>query len=577
MKRLIVTLIILYGIFSLSAQEPGSLTEILDQAREAIRAEYYQKALDLLDRGEKAFPESAEVPRLRGELYENQELYNLALGQYERADILLPGDYDILFRRATVLGRLNLNRQAVEVLERLVKDYPEEIEAVGDLGWMYFKTFRVQQGEVLLREALERFGEDPGLLMTMGTIYTGLYRYNEAAEYYQRSIDAALETGWTYFAAVAYYNLSLLNQSYYHFDEAVENTRRSLEMASRPSGHIALGELALARMDFTGAEDAFARAYQQDDTPLSLMSLAELYWRFGMLEAAESHLEQVKTRKDDSWMYYFGIDPQRHRRDLHDLTGRIFFSRAAEEARRPRRGWGRITGFFTTLRYRLGGWYHLRLYRRLSWEIGADFGKEENRFDADISSFLALEDYPALAVRALIRARDFELTVAPESAAGYYLEEGRLRGDPDLLLRALEELDPRWEALEREEALVALLKTGKGEDLLVQQSREALYRLNPGAFIREGLVFSLSAEGSFTSRQMRILRRNGVILLPGSGDPRHRLSLEGEPGSYLLTLKDNRDGSVFWSEPLMLPEDSEPGSGDPALCGEVIRQLFLPR
>ena len=577
MKRFLVSFFFICSLFSLPAQEADSLTDILGQAREAVRAEYYQKALDLLDRGEKAFPESAEVPRLRGDLYENQELYNLALGQYEKADALLPGDYDILFRKATVLGRLNLNREAVEVLERLVKDYPEEIEAVGDLGWMYFKTFRVQQGEVLLREALTRFGEDPGLLMTMGTIYTGLYRYNEAAEYYQRSIDAALETGWTYFAAVAYYNLSLLNQSYYHFDEAVENTRRSLEMASRPSGYIALGELALARMDFTGAQDAFVRAYQQDDTPLSLMSLAELYWRFGMLEAAESHIEQVKNRKDDSWMYYFGIDPQRHRRDLHDLTGRIFLSRAEEEARRPLRGGSRVAGFFTSLRYRLQGWYHLRLYRRLSWEIGADFGKEENRFDADISSFLALEDYPALAVRSLVRARDFELTVAPESAAGYFLEEGRLRGDQHLLLRALEELDPRWEALEREEALVALLKTGKGEDLLVQQTREALYRLNPGAFIREGLVFSLSGDGSFTKRQTRILRRSGVILLPGTRDPRYRLSLEGEPGSYRLTLKENRDGSVLWSEPLIIPGDGEAGAGDPALCAEVIRQLFLPR
>jgi len=576
-KRFLVSFFFICSLFSLPAQEADSLTDILGQAREAVRAEYYQKALDLLDRGEKAFPESAEVPRLRGDLYENQELYNLALGQYEKADALLPGDYDILFRKATVLGRLNLNREAVEVLERLVKDYPEEIEAVGDLGWMYFKTFRVQQGEVLLREALTRFGEDPGLLMTMGTIYTGLYRYNEAAEYYQRSIDAALETGWTYFAAVAYYNLSLLNQSYYHFDEAVENTRRSLEMASRPSGYIALGELALARMDFTGAQDAFVRAYQQDDTPLSLMSLAELYWRFGMLEAAESHIEQVKNRKDDSWMYYFGIDPQRHRRDLHDLTGRIFLSRAEEEARRPLRGGSRVAGFFTSLRYRLQGWYHLRLYRRLSWEIGADFGKEENRFDADISSFLALEDYPALAVRSLVRARDFELTVAPESAAGYFLEEGRLRGDQHLLLRALEELDPRWEALEREEALVALLKTGKGEDLLVQQTREALYRLNPGAFIREGLVFSLSGDGSFTKRQTRILRRSGVILLPGTRDPRYRLSLEGEPGSYRLTLKENRDGSVLWSEPLIIPGDGEAGAGDPALCAEVIRQLFLPR
>jgi tetratricopeptide (TPR) repeat protein len=577
MKRLAIGLVLLGCLFSLFSQETISLTEILDQAREAIRAEYFQKALDLLEQGEKAFPDSPEIPLLRGDLYDDQELYNLALKEYERADVLLPGDYDILFRKATVMGRLNLNREAVEVLERLVADYPDEIEAVGDLGWMYFKTFRVQQGEVVLREALERFGEDPGLLMTMGTIYTGLYRYDDAAEYYQRSIDAALETGWTYFAAVAYYNLSLLNQSYYHFDEAVENTRRSLEMASRPSGHISLGELALARMDFRSAEDAFFQAYQQDDTPLSLMSLAELYWRFGMLEAAESHLDQVKGWKDDSWMYYFGIDPRRHKRDFHDLTGRIFLSRAAEEGRRPRTGWDRVTGLFRALGYRLRSWYHLRLYRQLSWEIGADFGKEENRFDADISSFMALEDYPALAVRSLVRARDFELTVAPESAPGYFLEEGRLREDKDLLLRALEELDPRWEALEREEALVALVKTGKDRDSFIQQSREALYRINPGAFIREGLVFSLAAEGSFTGPQRRLLRRNGVTLLPADPEPRYRLSLEGVPGSYRLSLKDNRDGSVFWTEPLLIPEAGESRRDDAAFCGEVLRLLFLPR
>ena len=70
-----------------------------------------------------------------------------------------------------------------------------------------------------------------------------------------------------------------------------------------------MGEISLSRMEFSAAREAFTNAYHEDETPLSLMSLAELYWRFGMLDAAQSHLDEAAGWKDDSWMYYFGIDP----------------------------------------------------------------------------------------------------------------------------------------------------------------------------------------------------------------------------------------------------------------------------
>ena len=582
MKARLFSLFLLFLLFPLAAQESENIQEVasldvlLQEAQEAIQKEYYQQALELLDQAAWDYPDSYEVPLLKGDLYNQKKLYNLALETFSEADRLNPGDYDILYRMATVLGRLNRNHESVKVLEALKEAFPESLDTVADLGWMYFKTFRFKEGEALLLEALDTFGGKPGLLMTLGTVYTGLYDYEKGVEYYQRSIDAALEGGWTDFAAVAYYNLSLLNKGHHHFQEAQDNTRLSLDLAARSTGYTSLGELSLARMDFPGSLEAFTMAYQKDDTPLSLVNLAEFYWHFGMLDEAEAHLDQARNWKNDSWMYSFGIDPDRYLRDLHFLYGRIYRSQAHSRVRTPARGWGILKNWIYAGLYRLKGWYHRRLFRSLNWRIGEDFEKAGHPFDADISHYNALEEYPLLAGEILRRAKDFEVSMIPESEPSYLFEEGRLRKDLPLLLLALEKLDPLWEAQAREEVLATLIPLEGGP---AQQARDSLYGMNPGAFLREGLVFSVVWEGPEDRGLQNQLRRGGLNLLDPNeaGGARYRLVVETGEGAPRVLLKEDRTGDLLWVEVLEAEESAEEFQSDLVLANGILATLFRVR
>ena len=102
---------------------------------------------------------------------------------------------------------------------------------------MYFKTHQLEKGEQLLLEALESYGPDRGMYMTLGTLYSGLYDYNNSKRFYLKAIEDALETDDPYFASVAYYNLSLLEHSFYHFNSALRYTEESIRSSDRaPEG-----------------------------------------------------------------------------------------------------------------------------------------------------------------------------------------------------------------------------------------------------------------------------------------------------------------------------------------------------
>ena len=72
--------------------------------------------------------------------------------------------------------------------------------------------------------------------MTLGTLYSGIYDYENSKHNYLEAINEALDANNSHFASVAYYNLSLLEHSFYHFSEALriepDNTaaKKNLEL-----------------------------------------------------------------------------------------------------------------------------------------------------------------------------------------------------------------------------------------------------------------------------------------------------------------------------------------------------------
>ena len=504
-----------------------------DRAIEAIEAENYERAVQMLTDGQEEHPESVQLYTILGDLYFDEELYRLALSEYQEAEHIEPNNFAVLHSAALSLGRLNRERDSVRYLERLLQHYPDSPDVIADLGWMYFKTHQLEKGEELLLDAIEDYGDERSLTMTLGTIYADMYRFEDSKEYYERSIESALEDGRSYFASVAYYNLSLLQKAFYRFNGAMRSTERSLEQATRSTGHLARGELYEMQMDFRRAHDEYTEAYNLDeDTPLAKLDLAALYRTFGRLDEALAYARDVYDSDDLHWMFNFGTDEQRHRMELHNLLSDIYRGKAHVLSYEPAAGpieW--VSNLAGRIRYRVLAWYHDMTFRRFASRVAEAYEQEGSILNAHWTYYRAQERYPRLALRALDKARDLETEVIPEAQPFYLMRAAILRDDRAAIAEAVNAMHPRWERSSIAEGLseIAIRARRDGDVGEAQRTAVELYRLNRGGLRQHGI--ELPVELSITGVDGRIARRlagslKSTGLRPANGGTGSPLRLE---------------------------------------------------
>lgn len=524
-------LILFLVLLPVSAQETKQEDRFIEEAEAAVEAERYEQAVQILMEGRAAYPDSPRFPEMLGDLYYDKELYSLALKEYEQARDRAPEDYYILYSVATTQGMLNRDFESAATLEEILRLYPDSLDVIIDLGWMYFKTFQLVKGEELLTEALETYGVVPGLSMTLGTVYSGMYEYEQAKKHYLNSIDAALEAGRKYFASVAYYNLSLLEQNFYRYNNALESTRSSLDMAERAPGHIALGELYQLQADYHRAREEYEKAFSLDTTPLAMMNLADLHLEFGHPEQALAYLEEVESVADTSWMFYFGTDMKRHALELHRIYGDIYESLAAKSAKAPGGFFRRTAGFIRSLAQRALSWYHRHRYKALCLDVGTSYLEDGNLLDANWFFYKGNSAYRDIALRYLARAEEFETAMAPGAEPYYLLERGRLLSDVELLSRAAAALEDQWEKSGLVETLACLAPLAHGNDAIYAAGvYRDLYRINRGSFFRYGLDLPVVVEGDVPRRFARMLDRSWFRVVRGAEKAAFILSVSGPSG-----------------------------------------------
>jgi len=522
----------------------NSVKDVLAEAKEAIAAERFDLALETLKKGKDRFPGSPEILRNLGDLYFDKELYSLALKEYREAEPLDPGNASLLDKLAVTYGHLNQERTAAEYYERIHALYPGDKDAVTDLAWMYFKTHQLDKGERLLLEGIGKFGMNRRFAMTLGTIYADLYDYEKSRKYYRISIEAALKDKEFRFASVAYYNLSLLEKSFYKYDSAMDATNRALFYEDRAPGHLAKGELHESSMDFSRAHEEYRKADLQDSTPLARINLAVLYQRFGLLDEALAYAKRILEKKDYSWMFYFGTNRDRFLMDLHKLLADVYRGLMNLEGMKPEPAFAaKLASAARSLGYRILSRYHLFQYRRYADMVGRSYLEKRNFLNAWFTLSLANRDFPETALRYLAKAKEIETAITPEAVRFYLLEEGKIRRDPDLIEKALREFVVPWEKENIEEALRHLVPelARAGRERERRETLVRLYEINPGALRQNGfrLPVRLATAGSAEAKERL------EAWLEEAGFERHDDGTE--PNLPLLTVKISDSGSVAWT------------------------------
>jgi len=492
-----------------SAQTEPAFTdpqEVLTYAKALQEKGRTDRALEVLQKGKRLFPRVPEIGIALGDLLSEGELYPLALQAYREAEAFSPDNVQLWNRIAVTYGKLEQADLAVQYYERIYEKRPDSLDAAADLGWIYFKTHQLKKGKALLEAAVKRFGTDRRLCMTLGTISAGLYQYEEAKRYYRLAIQDALHKRDTRFASVAYYNLAILEKSFNHYAEALSATEHSLSLEPRAPGYLSLGDLYEGRMDFPLAESAYLKAQQVDETPLSRLSLANLYRKFGQLEKALALGKELLEQSDYAWMYYFGTSKDRHLMDIHELLRDTYQGLANLESFKPKQGLGEaLVSLIHRVRYRILAQFHTIAYRMYAERVAEAYRKEENFLNAYFTYKKA--SYPSRALHYLEQAEKLELAVNPEAARFYLLERGKLQKDLSLLTQATKLFTNPWERENLEDALVhrarllsekltitrllpSFLAPSGSTEALEQDLKKTILQIqeiNPGALGQQGL------------------------------------------------------------------------------------------
>jgi tetratricopeptide (TPR) repeat protein len=528
------------------------------QAVEAQNAELWERAIEFYTQGAALAPRDSRFPWALGNLYYSRRLYGLAWEEYRKVEDLEPYAPDVLYRLSRTAGYLNEDAVSAEYLERLLIIEPDNKEAIGSLGWMYYKLHRLGEGEQLLLAALDYFGPDADFSMTLGTVYSDLFRYEDAKEYYLQAIAAGEDLGDRLFTAVAHYNLSILETRFYNFAAAFDRTNASLSAQNRASGRLARGELFLRRLDISQSLTEYQEAYETDSSPLSKVNLAQAYQIAGRLEEARLYAEDCLGAGDLSWMVNYGIDPVRYKRDLHEILYNTYGGLEKTEARMVYGTMGEtIRSFFRKASYRFKAAVHRRLFQKYSLLSADAYGADilasgEQRLDALIQYYNAFESYPRRALTYLHRAREFEVPLIPQAESSYDTEEGALLKKSEPLWRALSKFDPLWERDMIAETYAELALQAKGRSAERQDAVERLYALNRGALRQRGLVLpvelTIDAPPEQTPRIERTLRKAlasaGIDGTPGAGTEsrRFRLNIRVTGTGALCELYDGGRG-----------------------------------
>jgi len=513
------------------------------EAQVAIARHGYEAAAKLLGEAKRAFPDDTRFNLTLASLYYDEQLWRLALAEYVEADRKGAADPEQYARIARCLGKLDENHEAVVWLERATERWPGDAALVDDLGWMYFKVHRYADGVRLLEAAAREVGMSEDFAMTLGTLYSGMGDYAASSRHYRTAIALSAGADSRYFAAIAWYNLSLLERRFYNYRNALQATDESLAAEELASGHLARGALLESRMAARGALAEYEAALALDDTPLAAVSLAALHRRFGRLDLALRYAHQALDEEDPAWLLYYGSDVAHFRLDLHESLADIHGGMARLALGRPTAGIvERCRALVAAAANALRGWYHRQRSRLYAAEVGRAYLAEGAAEDGAYHLATATEAYPRVSLKYLELARAAEVARAPRARIFYLVDEGSVRRSSAMIREAIEQLDPLWERMFVADALVELipLLARDGDRAGRREAIDRLFNVNPGALRPEGLGLPLVLrfEGAWTGRERRMVRR----LLRRSGS---ELGAEiGEGFRYVLRLGRSASGGV---------------------------------
>lgn len=537
---------------------------LLARAENAILAENWENAISILSKGTILYPDKPEFRKTLGSLYFDQGLYEPAYKELNKALELGYRENDIFSSLADAASYLNRDEEALVFLKKYLDSTPDDLFAWSNYGWLCYKTHRLDEGIATLRQVIEKYGPDGNLYVGLGNLYTAAFNYLEAKKYYTLAINIAKERNQPYLSSIYYYNRSILEEIFYNFGDAYEDTELSLSQSPRSSGYLMQGELELRKLDFRKAFNQYLKAYTLDSTPLATIGLADTLLQSGHPTEAASYIESVRNKTDMAWIANYGTTTIQYQADLHKIQKDYYqFLKNREKYKFVHNLSTFLLSFKNRIFYSLQYWYHDTQCRVKNTQVAKHYSasnktveilKGQNLF---INSyyFMAFDKWQQTALPYLLQAEEIENGYIPAAKPSYLYEKGTLTHDVTLLDEAIRTLDPVWERQYLSKALVERIKlTKSNETQQIMAFTSSLFELNPSAFIFEGirLPVSIETEDSLDAKEKReyrtIKKYLGKVGFRASLNTPYKIIVSIEKDKISLVLLNRNNNNTIYAQ-----------------------------
>lgn len=211
-------------------------------------------AKSILSKMVEKYPDSYYGHKLLAIIYEKEGGMRKAIDEYVTAIDIKKNDYNSYFKISELLRDLGKKSEAIEMLERLVRNKPDMYEASCLLGDLLCEQERFKEAANVYENALKFRPADFELYYNLGIVYTRLNDFQMAKDMYERAASI---------------NHKLWGAKY------------------------SLGQLALIEKEYNLAEQYFKESlYDKDLEAMSYYQLARIYARRGEKDKALEFLNK---------------------------------------------------------------------------------------------------------------------------------------------------------------------------------------------------------------------------------------------------------------------------------------------
>ncbi len=127
---------------------------------------------------------------LLGSIYERQKRFDQAEQQFRKVLQVNPDNAPVLNYYGYMLADRGIRLdEAGSLIERALKQEPNNGAYLDSLGWAYYKQNKLPEAEENLHKAIDRQGNDPTILSHLGDVYLKLGQNERAAETFELALS----------------------------------------------------------------------------------------------------------------------------------------------------------------------------------------------------------------------------------------------------------------------------------------------------------------------------------------------------------------------------------------------------